>query len=170
MIVQVLVVSAMAVSPLSSRTVFETASITAASPTDSTKVLQVTGDVTNALLLSLDELTALPHHEAQSTIHDRTATYSGVSLGELLALAGVPEGRDLLRTVIFARGTDGYEVIFALAELSADFTDRVVLIAGVRDGEPLPADEGPIRLVVPWEKRGARSVRQIAEIEVRILP
>lgn len=137
---------------------------------DSVVALHVRGDVTRPLSLSIAELAALPHREERSTIHDRTATYRGVALGELLLRAGAPEGRDLLRTVVFARGADGYEVVFALAELSADFTDRIVLIADARDGESLPAEVGPIRLVVPWEKRGARSVRQITEIEVHVLP
>ncbi|MGD8869733.1 MAG: molybdopterin-dependent oxidoreductase [Gemmatimonadales bacterium] len=170
MIWQVLIVSIVAALPPSSSVVVETAYSTEWGGSDSVAVLRVQGDVTNPLSLSIDELAALLHHEAQSTIHDRTATYRGVVLGELLTRAGAPEGRDLLRTVVFARGADGYEVVFALAELSTDFTDRVVLIADSRDGAALPEEEGPIRLVVPWEKRAARSVRQVTEIEVRILP
>jgi len=169
MLEHLLAVCAMAFLPLSSPTIIDVASAAAGS-SDSAVVLRVKGDVTNPLSFSLEQLTARPHNEAQVTIHDRMATYRGVSLGELLDTAGVPEGRDLLRTVVFARGADGYEVVFALAELSSDFTDRIVLIADTRDGEPLPADEAPLRLVVPWEKRGARSVRQITEIEVHILP
>lgn len=170
MIAQLLIVSVLAVIPPPSSAFAGTSFSPEWSRSDSATVLRVQGDVKNPLSLRLDELAALPHHEAQTTIHDRTATYRGVVLGELLTRAGAPEGRDLLRTVVFARGADGYEVVFALAELSADFTDRIVLIADGRDGGTLPEEEGPIRLVVPWEKRGARSVRQIAEIEVRILP
>ena len=169
MLVHLLAASAVAFLPLSSPTVIDVASAAAAS-SDSAVVLSVKGDVTNVLALTREQLIARPQHEAQVTIHERTATYRGVSLPELLELAGVPQGRELLRTVVFARGADGYEVVFALAELSSDFTDRIALIADAGDGEPLPAEEGPIRLVVPWEKRGARSVRQITEIEVHILP
>ncbi|MGD8700773.1 MAG: molybdopterin-dependent oxidoreductase [Gemmatimonadales bacterium] len=169
MLLQLLAVSILASPPSPGRAVVDQASAPTESP-DSAVVLRVTGDVTNPLSLNLEQLSARPHHEAQTTIHDRTVTYRGVSLPELLELVGIPEGRELLRTVVFARGADGYEVVFALAELSSDFTDRLVLIADLRDGEPLPAKEAPLRLVVPGEKRGARSVWQVVEIEVRTLP
>ena len=170
MILQVLMVSLMAALPPSSSVVPGKAYSDEWGRSDSVALLRVHGDVTNPLSVSFAELAALPHHEVQWEVHDHTNSYRGVALGELLVQAGAPEGRDLLRSVVFARGADGYEVIFALAELSADFTDRVVLIADAFEGGPLPAEEGPLRLVVPWEKRGARSVRQISEIEVRILP
>ncbi|UCG52932.1 MAG: molybdopterin-dependent oxidoreductase [Candidatus Latescibacterota bacterium] len=75
----------------------------------------------------------------------------------------------LLRTVVLARAPDGYEVVFALAELEEDFTGQSVLLAVSRDGESLPTGEGPLRIVVPWEHRGGRWIRQVNEIEVRIL-
>ncbi|MGE3541290.1 MAG: hypothetical protein AB7N91_28130 [Candidatus Tectimicrobiota bacterium] len=56
---------------------------------------------------------------------------------------------------------DGYRVVFALPELDPAFTERLVLLAEQRDGQPLAATEGPLRLVVPGEKRQARWVRQV---------
>ena len=59
-----------------------------------------------------------------------------------------------------------YEVVFALPELDPDFTDRQVLLCYAKDGMPLAADEGPLRMVVPGEKRQARWVRQVTDFFV----
>ena len=67
------------------------------------------------------------------------------------------------------RASDGYRAVFALVELDARFTNKVVLVADQRDGAPLGAD-GPFRLVVPDEKHHARWVRNAVEIEVRSAP
>jgi hypothetical protein len=62
---------------------------------------------------------------------------------------------------------DGYQVLFTLPELDSLFTDRVVLLADRRDGKPLSEKEGPLRIVVPDEKRQARWIRQVKSIAVR---
>jgi DMSO/TMAO reductase YedYZ molybdopterin-dependent catalytic subunit len=41
-----------------------------------------------------------------------------------------------------------------------------VLLAFERDGQPLGADIGPFRLVVPTDKRGGRWVRQVTSIKL----
>ena len=55
---------------------------------------------------------------------------------------------------------------YACAQAAA-FTDRVVLLADRRDNQPLPTAEGPLRLVIPDEKRHARWVRQVVSIHLR---
>ena len=60
--------------------------------------------------------------------------------------------------------TDGYRVLFSLAELDPGFTDRVVILADRVSGQPLPASEGPYRLIVPGEKRPARWAGQVTRI------
>jgi DMSO/TMAO reductase YedYZ molybdopterin-dependent catalytic subunit len=134
---------------------------------DTLKVLRVAGEVRSPLSLTLADIAALPHQEVLAEIHGRSVKYRGVELGELLLQAGLPEGREVVRTIVVARATDGYEAVFYLAELTPDFTDRIVLVADERDGESLPGTEGPVRLVVPGEKEAARWVRQLREIEVR---
>jgi DMSO/TMAO reductase YedYZ molybdopterin-dependent catalytic subunit len=102
--------------------------------------------------------------------HGNTGTYGGVSLHDVLVRAGAPAGNALrgraLMTYVVVGASDGYHVLFALPELDTSFTDHVVLIADTRDGKPLPPNEGPYRLVVPFEKRGARWVRQVTEIDL----
>ena len=62
---------------------------------------------------------------------------------------------------------DGYRAVFALPELDSAFTGGLVLLADRVDGRPLPAGVGPLRLVVPDERRHGRWVRQV--IAVRVL-
>lgn len=61
----------------------------------------------------------------------------------------------------------GYRVVFALPELDTAFTDRVVLLADRRDNQPLSAAEGPLRMVIPEEKRRARWVWQVVALHIR---
>jgi hypothetical protein len=73
---------------------------------------------------------------------------------------------DNLATYVLVRAADGYKVVFPLAELDPAFTDRVVLLAELRDQKPLTDPEGPLRLVIPDEKRRARWVRQVTSVTV----
>ena len=48
---------------------------------------------------------------------------------------------------------DGYRATFAIAELATAFTSKQVLLVDRNDGKPLEDNEGPLRIVVPDEKR-----------------
>lgn len=61
---------------------------------------------------------------------------------------------------------DGYQAVFALAELDPAFREKQVLLVDRMNGKPLGPATGPWRLVVAEEKRGARWVRQITRISV----
>jgi hypothetical protein len=67
---------------------------------------------------------------------------------------------------VIARAPDGYQVLFSLAEFDSAFSDRVILLADRRDGKPLDSHEGPLRIVVPADKRKARSIRGVNALEV----
>ena len=58
-------------------------------------------------------------------------------------------------------------MVFTLPELDSLFTDKVVLLADRRNGKPLSEKEGPVRIVVPDEKRQARWIRQVKSIAAR---
>ena len=102
------------------------------------------------------------------------AEYSGVSLRDLLTKMGVPAGHairgKLMQTIVVVAGSDGYRVAFSISELDPSFTDRIVLVAELRAGAPFSALEGPYRLIVPGEKRGARWARQVTEVDVEGAP
>lgn len=133
------------------------------------QVLEIEGDVRTPVRFTPADISSRPHVGAEMTIHDTTHVYRGVPLYDLLAEAGLPEGRDVVRTVVIAQAPDGYEAVFSLAELHPDFTNRVVLVADSVGGRPLAAEHGPFRLVVPGETEGARAVWSLSRLEVRTL-
>jgi len=57
-------------------------------------------------------------------------------------------------------------VVFSIAELDSAILDSGVIVADTIDGTALSANEGPLRLVAPHEKRPARSGAH-AEIDNR---
>ena len=137
--------------------------------------LQVTGEVPHSLRLSAEDLAHLPRTSVHARDHDgRDTEFSGVALAEGLRLAGAPAGAEIkgaaLAKYVVVSAADGYRAVFALPELSPDFTDAMVLLADHRDGKPLAASEGPLRLVVPGDKRQARWVRQVISLIVRSAP
>ena len=107
--------------------------------------------------------------------HDgKSHNYQGVSLREVLIKAGAPTGDGLrgkeMADLVVAEGADGYRVVFSLAELDPDFGDRQVIIADKADGQPLSAQEGPLRLVVAADKRQARWVRMLTSLTIAQAP
>jgi DMSO/TMAO reductase YedYZ molybdopterin-dependent catalytic subunit len=121
--------------------------------------------------LSAQEWAKLPRSKVEvKGKDDVTARYEGVSLAEVLRVAGVsfdehPRGRAAAYVVV--EGSDGYRAVLALAEVDPKLTDRVVLLADRLDGKPLPDRAGPYRLVVPGDKLPVRWVRQVIRVGVR---
>jgi DMSO/TMAO reductase YedYZ molybdopterin-dependent catalytic subunit len=133
--------------------------------------LDVKGDVPRPLKLSTAEIARLPRHTLRARDHDgKESEFAGVALVEVLKTSGLQFGKDLrgqaLATYLVVEASDGYRAVFALPELDPAFTDRVILLADHRDGKPLGAKEGPLRIVVPGEKRQARWVRQVIALKV----
>ena len=120
------------------------------------------------------DLARLTRHDTTVSAHEVSGRYSGVALTDLLALVNAPLGDSLrgrtLATFVTVEASDGYRVLFSIAELDARFTDRVVILADAKDGRPLPATEGPYRLIVPGERRPARWARQVVRITLGRAP
>jgi DMSO/TMAO reductase YedYZ molybdopterin-dependent catalytic subunit len=134
--------------------------------------LTVGGDVVTPLSLSLADLSGLPRktEKVMNEHEGKEETYQGVPLAEILKRAGVPQGSDLrgaaLTTYVRAEGADGYSVLFSLAELDSGVQDSDVLVAYTLNGGAIPDKLGPLRLVVPHEKRPVRWVRMLRSITV----
>jgi DMSO/TMAO reductase YedYZ molybdopterin-dependent catalytic subunit len=131
----------------------------------------VRGEVPRPLKLTTAEIVRLPRHTLRAKDHDgKESEFAGVPLVELLKASGLQFGKDLpgqaLATYLVVEATDGYRAVFALPELDPAFTDRVILLADRKDGKPLGVREGPLRIVVPEEKRHARWVRQVIALKV----
>ncbi|HVW60675.1 MAG TPA: molybdopterin-dependent oxidoreductase [Puia sp.] len=135
-------------------------------------VIKVSGEVTKTLQLQASDLAKMKRTTVSMKDRDGNEhPYTGVPVAEILDQAGVTTGKQLrgenLTKYMLVKCADGYEVLFSLAELDSTFTDRTVIIADSSEGKPLPAGKGPFRLVVPGEKKPARSSFQVTELVIR---
>lgn len=117
----------------------------------------------------------LPRRSVDATDeHGKTSRYDGIALRDILTKANVPGGHAIrgkaMLDVVVVAAADGYRVVFDLPELDPAFTDRVVLLADMRDGAPLSAHDGPYQLIVPGDKHEARWERQVIALDVERIP
>ncbi len=130
----------------------------------------VTGAVKQELTLTLASLAKMPRASVSTKNDGVEVVYEGVWLHEVLKAAGVPGGSELrgkaLTGFVVAEASDGYQVVYSLAEIDPAFTENQVLLADKADGKAMFGAMGAFRLVAPKEKRGARSVRMLQKLEV----
>jgi hypothetical protein len=116
------------------------------------------------------DIAKLPHHTVVLNDHGKLITYEGALLYDVLTHAGFDFGEGLrgrqLSSYVAALASDGYETVYALAEVDPTIGDSGILIADKREGERLSLDEGPLRIIVPHDKRPARSLKMLQEIDV----
>jgi DMSO/TMAO reductase YedYZ molybdopterin-dependent catalytic subunit len=132
--------------------------------------LTVGGDVPHPLSLTPADIKAMPRTTVTVSEEGRDVKYEGVLVGELLKRAEAPVGRDLsgqaVATYVLCKAKDGYQVVFSLPELDPAFTSNDIIVADTIDGKPLFDYQGPLRIVAPHDKRGARSIRMVQSIDV----
>ena len=134
--------------------------------------IKVEGEVTKPLKLYADDLAKMKRTTVQMKDRDgKSYSYTGVAVTDILDLAGVTAGKQLrgenLTKYMLVKCADGYEVLFSLAELDPSFTDRIVFLADSTNGNPLPANRGPFRLIVPGERKPARSSFQVTAFVIK---
>jgi DMSO/TMAO reductase YedYZ molybdopterin-dependent catalytic subunit len=128
--------------------------------------------VRTPLTLTIEDLKQMPRRKVSVVNpHDkRTENYEGVLVEDLLKRAGVSQGEDLKgqlsASYLIFEAEDGYRVAFSIAELDSGIVDSGVIVADTLDGAPLPAKQGPFRVIAPREKRAARRVRMVKSITV----
>lgn len=97
--------------------------------------------------------------------------YTGVDLYALLSKAGVAFGKDArkqtLNSYMLIKAADSYSVIYALTEVDSFFSAKRILLAFTKDDKPLPVNFGPLQIIATSEKRHARLIRQVTDIEIR---
>jgi DMSO/TMAO reductase YedYZ molybdopterin-dependent catalytic subunit len=135
--------------------------------------VSVTGAVKQPMTLTASDLAAMPRAKAVTDNNGIQTTYEGVLLSDVLKKAGVALGAGLrgpaLAGYVLASASDGYQVVFSIGELDPEMTDGQYLLADTANGKPLFGENGAFRLVIPTDKRGARSVRLLTKIEVVLL-
>jgi len=135
-------------------------------------LVKITGEVKTPFDINLDSLNKFKQTEViRKDKEGKDHTYSGVILSDILQKAGVTSGKDLrgknLTKYVLIDAGDGYQVVFALAELDKDFTDRMIILADKIDGQPLLPADGPFRIIVQDEKKPARCIKQVTGIKVQ---
>ena len=139
-------------------------------PSTAVAPLTIAGDIPKTVTLTVADLKNYPRTTVSVQEEGRTVTYDGVLLGDVLARAGAPLGPELrgnhVASYVLAKARDGYQVVFSLAEVDPAFTGSQILLADTIDGKPLFEYQGPIRIVAPADKRGARSIRMLERLEI----
>jgi DMSO/TMAO reductase YedYZ molybdopterin-dependent catalytic subunit len=132
--------------------------------------LTVSGDIPKPLTLTIIDLAAMPRSTAVFEEHGTRTTYQGVLLYDILRRAGAPLDKELrgkaIASYVLAEARDGYQVVYTLTELDPAFADNKIIVADSTGGNPLGETQGPLRIVVPNEKMGARSIRMLQRITV----
>ena len=105
-----------------------------------------------------------PQHAA---IEHDDREWTGPLLWDVLTDAGAVDPQkpaDAVHLAVHVAGADGWTAVFGLAELSPQFAGRPIQLADRVNGAPIP-DQG-LRLIVPDERRGGRSVRDVVRIDI----
>lgn len=116
------------------------------------------------------KLASLAWSEVDATDMGRTQRYRAVPVGELLKEVKAPLGEELrgsaLALVVRAKASDGYTVVYSLAEFDPAFRSRPIYLVDQQNGKPLSPSAGPLRLLCPGDSRGARGIRQLVSLEI----
>ena len=132
--------------------------------------LTVTNEEGKVTKITAEEIGKLKRQSVKANDHGVSANFEGVLLADILQLGGVKfgetmSGKRLALSLLF-EAANKYQVVFALSELDAGFTDKIILLADKRDGQPLSEKEGNYRIISPDEKRQGRWVRQVVSFKV----
>lgn len=132
--------------------------------------IRISGVGLKSMSLSPGDLDKMPRKTLKAVDHDTPVTFEGWLVGDLLKQAGFTFGQHFrgprMADYLMVTSAEGYRVVFALPELDAEFSDRVVLLADKQNGKPLSGRDGPYRIIVSDEKKHARWVRNVASINV----
>jgi DMSO/TMAO reductase YedYZ molybdopterin-dependent catalytic subunit len=141
-----------------------------------TAEFRISGDVATPLTLSSSDFKSLPRETVKvfNPHEKKEEIYEGVTVRELLRRAGVPQNDKLrgsaMAIYVVAEASDGYRVVYSLAELDSDFQDSDVIVADTLNGSPLGEKQGPFKMVAPHDKRPARWIRMLKSLTVRTAP
>ncbi len=129
--------------------------------------LEVAGRVATPLSLSLVDLRSMPQHAARLPIAcvegwSASATWEGVPVRDLLALAGAPADAEVTVRSLQQGGS------YSSSELNhVQAADADTLLALTIGGEPLHRDHGfPVRLIGP-NRPGVQQTKWVHRLEVR---
>lgn len=134
-------------------------------------VVKIGGALTGPRSITVADLQKMERVQVSRKDRDnKEHQYAGVSLSGLLAFSGATTGKDLrgenLVKYVIVEASDGYQVVFSLAELDPEFSDDKIILADTIDNAPLAPADGPFRIIVQKDKRPARCIKQVSSIRV----
>jgi len=143
-----------------------------------TESITVSGAVEHKLKLGVDDLKAFPPSQVSDT---PLVCQSGAKVGQLENIKGVllrdvlekavvvsKNHNDVKKTVVIAKASDGYKVVFSWSELFNSPLGEGVIVFFEKDGQALDDDEGRIALVSTQDIRtGPRHVKWLKGVEVK---
>jgi hypothetical protein len=98
---------------------------------------------------------------------EQQSEWTGPLLWAVLVASGAMESikpGEQVRLTVRVTGADGYSAVIALAEIAPQFAGRPIQLADHMDGALLP--DHALRLIVPGDRRGGRSVRDVIRIDI----
>jgi len=123
-------------------------------------------------LLSLERIAALARTTQRVSFMtgrgEQQNEWAGPLLWNVLGASGIINGanpREQAHLAVRITGADGYSAVISRREISPEFVERQILLADQLNGAPLP--DHALRLVVPGDGLGGRSVRDVVRIEVK---
>lgn len=134
--------------------------------------LEIEGPGMVAIKISLQDLSRMPRVklDVREPHKGEMQHYEGVRVSDLLAKAGLALGEKLrgrgLATYVVAKASDGYTVVYSIAELDPAMTDNQIIVADTMNGKPLEPKEGPLKIVVPGDKGPARWIRMLTALQI----
>jgi len=130
------------------------------------------GTVKTRLELSETMLRSVPKTEIDVDFETgkgrETGRYAGALLWSLVEKAELVNeaGKNaVLRHTLLVTGRDGYAVSLSIGELDPHYAGKSVILA--YEGGTPPASLSNLRLVVPGDAHGGRSVRDVVRIDVK---
>src|SRR5262245_28212325 len=109
--------------------------------------------------LSVAQITTMKPITQQAAIEHASRSWTGPLLWDVLADAGAVDPTkpaDAVHLGVRVVGADGWTAVFGLAELSPEFAGKAIQLVDQMNGAPI-SGQG-LRLIVPGEHRGGRSV------------
>ena len=144
---------------------FDPVALAEPAPSSHDLLVQRTGQ--SSRLLSPEHIAALHAISQHAAIEHDDREWTGPLLWDVLADAGAVDPAkpaDAVHLAVRVIGADGWTAVLGLAELSPQFAGRPIQLANRVNGAPI-ADQG-LRLIVPGERRGGRSVRDVVRIDI----
>lgn len=143
--------------------------------------LVVAGALPRSATMDAAALEALGAEDMPWAHHGESSTYRCVRLDKVLTACGLEAGTGGpdadprtkhigWRRVVVATAGDGFQGVFSSAEILPDIGPSRVFVAWAVNGRPLDAAEGPLRLLVPTDHKGSRSLRRLVRVDVLPAP